>query len=211
MITVYAFRRVPEFAQGVVRDLRVRWALNEVGLPYQTQLLDGGAHKQSAYRQLQPFGQVPAYEEDDLVMFESGAIVLHIGAKSTTLLPSDPHGRARATCWVLAALNTIEVVAQQLAEIDLFYPAEAWACAHRPQVEERVRVRLGELAARLEGRDYLEERFTAGDLMMTTVLRLLRHTRLVTAHPLLGPYLARCEARPAFQRALTEQLAAFAA
>ena len=112
---------------------------------------------------------------------------------------------------MLAALNTIEVVVQQLAEIDIFYPAEAWALAHRPQVEERVRVRLGELAARLGGRDYLEERFTAGDLMMATVLRLLRHTRLVTAHPLLGPYLARCEARPAFQRSLAEQLAGFAA
>lgn len=211
MITVYAFRRVPEFAQGVVRDLRVRWALNEAGIPYQTQLLEGGAHKAEAYRSLQPFGQVPAYREDELVMFESGAIVLHIGAKSETLLPADAAARARATCWVLAALNTVEVVAQQLAEIDVFCPAEAWAIAHRPQVEERVRVRLGELATRLAGREYLEGRFTAGDLMMATVLRLLRHTRLVTAHAVLGPYLARCEARPGFQRALAEQLAGFAA
>jgi glutathione S-transferase len=210
MITVYAFRRVPEFAQGVVRDLRVRWALHEAGIPYQTQLLEGGAHKQGAYRGLQPFGQVPAYQEDDLIMFESGAIVLHIGAKSQTLLPADAQERARATCWVLAALNTIEVVLQPLAEIDIFYPAEAWAIAHRPQVEERVRVRLAELAARLEGRDYLEEHFTAGDLMMATVLRIIRHTPLVTVHPVLGPYLARCEARPAFQRSLAEQLAEFA-
>jgi glutathione S-transferase len=210
MITVYAFRRVPEFAQGVVRDLRVRWALKEAGIPYRTHLLEGGAHKAGAYRSLQPFGQVPAYQEDELILFESGAIVLHIGAQSPTLLPADPQKRARATCWVLAALNTIEVVVQQLAEIDIFHPAEAWASAHRPQVEERVRVRLAELAARLEGRDYLEEHFTAGDLMMATVLRIIRHTSLVTAHPLLGPYLARCEARPAFQRSLAEQLAQFA-
>jgi glutathione S-transferase len=210
MITVYAFRQAPGFAQGVVRDLRVRWALNEAGLDYQTSLLGDGAHKEAPYRGLQPFGQIPAYQEDDLVLFESGAIVLHVGAKSSVLLPEDAHGRARTTCWVFAALNSIEVVVQQLAEIDIFFPKEPWAIAHRPQVEERVRIRLEELAARLQGRDYLEEHFSCGDLMMATVLRLLRHTTLVTGHALLGPYLARCEARPAFQRALTEHLAAFA-
>jgi glutathione S-transferase len=211
MITVYAFKSVPQFAQGLVRDLRVRWAPQEAGIPYRTQLLEGGEHQEAPYRSLQPFGQVPAYQEEDLVMFESGAIVLHISARSDVLLPQDEHGRARATCWLLAALNTIEVVVQQLAEIDLFYPAEAWAQQHRPQVQERVRVRLGELRAYLAGRDYLEKRFTAGDLMMTTVLRNLRHTSLVHADPVLGPYLKRCEARPAFQQALKEQMAAFAA
>lgn len=210
MITVYAFRQVPQFAQGVVRDLRVRWALNEAGITYEARLVAGGAHKEAAYRGLQPFGQIPAYQEDDLVLFESGAIVLHVAARSAALLPEDARGRARAICWVFAALNSIEVVLQQLAEIDIFFPHEPWALAHRPQVLERVGVRLGELAARLQGRDYLEERFTCGDLMMATVLRILRHTTLVTQHAVLGPYLRRCEARPAFQRALAEHLAAFA-
>jgi glutathione S-transferase len=211
MITVYAFRQVPEFAEGVVRDLRVRWALHEAGLPYRQQLLSGNAHKQPPYRRLQPFGQVPAYEEDGLVLFESGAIVLHIGARSAALLPPEPEARARATCWLLAALNTVEVVVQRLAELDFFYPHAPWATQQRPVVEELVRARLAELAGVLHGREYLEERFTAGDLMMASVLRILRHTTLVSADPVLGPYLERCEARAAFQRALREQLSAFAA
>jgi glutathione S-transferase len=210
MITVSALRQVPPFAEGVVRDLRVRWALHEAGLPYQARLLSIPELGSSAYRGLQPFGQVPAYEEDGLVLFESGAIVLHIGARSATLLPTDERGRARAVAWVFAALNSIETAVQQLAELDLFYAAERWAREHRPALEQRVRLRLRELAACLGDRAHLEERFTAGDLMMTTVLRILRHTQLVAAEPLLAAYQARCEARPAFQRALQEQLADFA-
>jgi glutathione S-transferase len=210
MITVYALRWVPDFAEGVVRDLRVRWALHEAGLPYRAQLLGGGAHKQPEYRRLQPFGQVPAYEEDGLVLFESGAIVLHIGARSAALLPPEPAARARATCWLLAALNTIEVVVQPLAELDFFYPQESWAKQQRPTAEARVRARLAELSGELRGREYLEGRFSAGDLMMASVLRILRHTTLVSSDPVLGPYLSRCEARPAFQLALREQLSAFA-
>jgi glutathione S-transferase len=211
MITISAFRRVPPFAQGLVRDLRVRWALNEAAAPYRTRLIDAAEQGSAGYRALQPFGQVPAFEEDGLVLFESGAIVLHIGARSAALLPGDEPARARAITWLFAALNTIEVVVQPLAEIDLFYAGQEWAQRRRPDLEKRVRLRLSELAARLGNRQYLEERFTVGDLMMTTVLRILRHTRLVEAEPLLEAYQARCEARPAFQRALQEQMAAFEA
>ena len=211
MITISAFRRVPPFAQGLVRDLRVRWALNEAAAPYRTRLIDAAEQGSAGYRALQPFGQVPAFEEDGLALFESGAIVLHIGARSEALLPGDTAGRARAITWLFCALNTIEVVVQPLAEIDLFYAGQEWAQRRRPDLEKRVRLRLSELAARLGNRQYLEERFTVGDLMMTSVLRILRHTRLVEAEPLLGAYQARCEARPAFQRALQEQMAAFEA
>jgi len=211
VITIFAYQQVPPMVQGLVRDLRVRWALKEAGLEYRTQLLGPGENKQPPYRALQPFGQVPAYREDELVMFESGAIVLHIGAKSTALLPAQPAARARATCWLLAALNTLEPVVQQLTEIDLFFPQAPWANERRALIEQRLRMRLAELAAALGARAYFEERFTAGDLMIATVLRFLRHTTLVTQDPVLGPYLARCEARPAFQEAHAEQLAAFAA
>jgi len=152
---------------------------------------------------------VPAFEEDGLVLFESGAIVLHVGARSEALLPIDVAGRARAVTWLIAALNTLEVVIQQLAELDLFWADQEWAKLRRPLVERAVKRRLAELAAWLGDRDYLENRFTVGDLMMTTVLRILRHTHLVEAEPKLSAYLARCEARPAFQRALREQMATF--
>ncbi|HEY8053106.1 MAG: glutathione S-transferase family protein [Steroidobacterales bacterium] len=209
MITVSAFRQVPPFAQGLVRDLRVRWALNEAGLAYRARLLESGEQTSPAYRALQPFGQVPAFEEDGLTLFESGSIVLHIGARSETLLPSDPRDRAHAITWVFAALNTIEVVVQQLASLDLFFADQDWARQQRPGVEKRVRLRLSELTARLADQQYLEGRFSAGDLVMTTVLRILRHTQLVEEYPALHAYQTRCEARPAFQLALAEQLGAF--
>ena len=209
MITVSAFKWVPPFAQGLVRDLRVRWALEEAGLPYEVKLIDASDQASTAYRACQPFGQVPIFEEDGLVLFESGAIVLHIGARSETLLPADPHARARATTWVFAALNTIEIMVQALAAIDLFHADEPWATLRRPAAESDVVRRLAELAVRLGDREYLDDRFTAGDLMMTTVLRILRHTDLLEREPSLKAYVARCEARPAFQRALRDQLAAF--
>jgi len=211
MITVYSYKWVPDFAQGLVRDLRVRWALEEAGLDYQEWLIGLGDDQNSpAYRACQPYGQVPVYAEDDLILFESGAIVLHIGEKSEALLPADQKARARATCWLFSALNTIEPAVQELAGLDLFHAEEAWAAQRRPQVDEWVRKRLAELAAWLGDKDYLEGEFTLGDLMMATVLRNLRHTDLVAGHPILGPYLARCEARPAFERALTDQMASFA-
>jgi glutathione S-transferase len=209
MITISAFKWVPPFAQGLVRDLRVRWALEEAGLAYRARLIDADDQASADYRALQPFGQVPVLEEGDLVLFESGAIVLHIGARSEALLPADAAGRARAVTWLFTALNTIEVVIQPLAEIDLFHADQQWAQLRRPDAEKAVKLRLAELAARLGDSDYLEDRFTAGDLMMTAVLRILRHTDLVEAEPRLKAYQARCEARPAFQRALRDQLAAF--
>ena len=209
MITVSAFKSVPPFARGLVRDLRVRWALEEAGLPYRTRLLGQGDQGSAEYRALQPFGQVPILEEDGFTLFESGAILLHIGQGSETLLPAEPKARARATTWLMCALNTIEPAIQQLAAIDLFYADQAWAKQRRPGAEDMVKRRLAELAAALGQRDHLEDRFTVGDLMMTTVLRILRHTQLVAAEPRLAAYQARCEARPAFQRALKAQMADF--
>src|SRR5687768_10237617 len=211
MITVTAFPWVPPFAQGLVRDLRVRWALEEAGLPYQARLIDGADQASEEYRRLQPFGQVPAYDDGEVRLFESGAIVLHIAERSETLLPSDPAGRARAIAWMFAALNSIEPHIQNLAAIDLFYADQEWAKLRRPGAVEMAEKRLGELAAWLDGRDWLEDRFTAGDLLMTSVLRIPRHTDLVAKQPALEAYRLRCEARPAFQRALAAQMAPFAA
>lgn len=209
MITISAFKWVPPFAQGVVRDLRVRWALEEAGLPYQARLIDPEVQASADYRMLQPFGQVPIFQEDGLTLFESGAIVLHVASRSEVLLPRDEAGRARAITWVFAALNSIEIHLQQLAEIDLFNPDKEWAKQRRPDVVKAIQGRLRELATCLGGREYLEDRFTAGDLMMTTVLRILRHTDLLDGEPTLKAYKERCEARPAFQRALAAQLEPF--
>ena len=209
MMTVSAFKWVPPFAQGLVRDLRVRWALEEAGLPYQVKLIDNKDQASPDYRKLQPFGQVPVLEEDGLVLFESGAIVLHIANKCEALLPADAAGRARAVTWLFAALNSIEIAIQPLAEVDLFFAQEEWAKLRRPGVVESLKVRLGELAAHLGEREYLEDRFTAGDLMMVTVLRILRHTDVLDGFPTLKAYKERCEARPAFQRALAAQMAPF--
>jgi len=209
MIRVSAFRWVPPFARGLVRDLRVRWALEEAGLPYEERLIGPEDQVSESYRGLQPFGQVPAYEEDGLVLFESGAIVLHVAERSEELMPSDPTRRARVTTWMFAALNTMEPRIQNLAEIDLFHAEEEWAKLRRPVAVEAAKTRLANLAGWLGGRDYLEDRFTAADLLMTTVLRILRHTDLVQQMPALEAYRLRCEARPAFQKALADQMAAF--
>jgi glutathione S-transferase len=211
MITITAFKAVPPFAQGIVRDLRARWALEEAGIPYGVRLIGREDQASPAYRALQPFGQVPVLEDDGLVLFESGAIVLYVAAKSETLLPRNEIGRERATAWVFAALNSIEQFAQGLASLDFFHASQAWAKEQRPQAEAAARQRLALLATWLGDRDWLEDRFTAGDLMMATVLQILRHTDLVAGEPTLAAYLARCEARPAFQRALEGQMAAFRA
>jgi glutathione S-transferase len=211
MIIVSAFKSVPPFARGLVRDLRVRWALEEAGLPYEQKLLADGEKDSADYREWQPFGQVPAYEEDGLRLFESGAIVLHIAERSETLLPRDPAGKSRATEWLIAALNSVEPQIQNLAAIDLFYAQEEWAKLRRPGAEEMVRNRLAAVKTALGNDHWLtDNRFSAGDLMMATVLRILRHTELVEQAG-LGDYLARCEERPAFQRALDAQMAVFAA
>ena len=212
MITVSAFRSVPPFAKGLVRDLRVRWALEEAGIPYEARLLDQGEQDSPDYRAIQPFGQVPYMQDGDFVMFESGAIVLHIAEKSPVLSPSDPEARLRMHTWLIAALNSVEPALQNLFLIDILFTEEAWAKARRPGAEAFAIRRLEGLAAWLKGREYLaDERFTAADLMMTTVLRLARETDLVTGNPVLDAYVRRCEARPAFQRALAAQTAPFEA
>ena len=210
MIKVSAFRWVPDFARGLVRDLRVRWALEEAGLPYEARLIGTADQKSEAYRAMQPFGQVPVYEEDGLVLFESGAIVLHIAERSDVLMPSDSQDRARMTAWMFAALNSIEPHIQNLTAIDLFFAAEDWAKARRPGALKMAETRLQALSDWLDGRDYLEDRFTAADLLMTTVLRVLRDTDKVASRPVLAAYQRRCESRPAFAKALADQLASFA-
>lgn len=211
MIRVSAFRWVPPVAQGLVRDLRVRWALEEAGLEYEVRLIGPEDQQSRAYLELQPFGQVPAYEEDGLVLFESAAIVLHVASCTEVLMPADPAGRARVTAWMFAAMNSVEPHITNLAVIDLFNAGREWAKLRRPAAVDAVKARLERLANWLAGRDYLEERFTAADLLMTTVLRNLRHTDLVAQVPALEAYQRRCEARPAFQRALSAQMATFAA
>jgi glutathione S-transferase len=210
MITISAFRSVPPFAQGLVRDLRVRWALEEAGIPYKTRLLEQGEGDTREYRALQPFGQVPIFVEDDVALFESGAIVLHIGERSEVLLPKDAEARARAIQWLIAALNSIEPFVMNVATIDAFFTDQEWAKLRRPSAEAFVRRRLGSLSGSLGDKSYLDgDRFTAGDLMMSTVLRILRHTDIVTSDQRLAAYVERCTARPAFRRALDAQLGDF--
>lgn len=208
MLQLMTLKQVPPFAQGLVRDLRVRWALEEAGLPYETRLLSFGEHKRPEHRAFQPFGQVPAIQDGPLVLFESGAIVLHVARQSSVLLPADPVASERAIAWVFAALNSVEPLVAQLAEIDLFHAEKEWARLRRPAVEASLVARLVDLASWMAGRDWLEDRFTVGDLMMAAVLRILRQTDLVTGHAVLGPYLARCESRPAFAKALADHMAA---
>jgi len=210
MITISAFKWVPDFARGQVRDLRARWALEEAGLPYRTRLLELGDQDKDDYRALQPFGQVPILEEDGFVLFESGAIVLHIAEKSETLLPKEPLARARAMQWVIAALNSLEPFILNVALIDLFYKDEEWAKLRRPGAVEFAQKRLAGLSKSLGDKPYLDgDRFTAGDLMMTTVLRILNYTDIVTSDKRLAAYIERCTARPAFKRALDAQMGDF--
>ncbi len=209
MITLYAYRWVPDFAQGFVRDLRVRWALEEAGIPYREQLIGLEEKGSPDYLAIQPFAQVPAIEEDGALLFESGAIVLGIARRSDALMPTDPAGRGRTEAWMFAALNSIEPVVANLAEIDIFAADEAWAIERRPAAAEAVEVRLAQLDHWLGERDHLEGRFSAGDLLMTTVLRDLAHTDMVEQHPRLAAYRDRCMARPGFTKALADQLRSF--
>jgi glutathione S-transferase len=210
MITISAFRWVPDFAQGQVRDLRARWALEEAGLPYRTRLLGQGDQDKPDYRGQQPFGQVPILEEDGFVLFETGAIVLRIGERSEALLPRETAARARAIQWLIAALNSVEPFVMDVARIDIFYADQEWAKLRRPGAVEFVQRRLAGLSKALGDKPYLDgDRFTAGDLMMTTVLRILKHTDIVTGDKRLAAYVERCTARPAFKRALDAQMTDF--
>ncbi len=210
MITVIAPKWVPPLVQGLVRDLRVRWALEEAGLPYQTRLISRDEQTAPAYRELQPFGQVPVYEEDGVRLFETGAIVLHIADRAPSLGPRDADARTRMIMWMFAALNSVEPRLQALTEIDLFAAGQAWAEQRRPAVLETARGRLQGLAASLGEREYLDGPFSAADLLMTTVLRIPRHCELVASFPALDAYRQRCEARPAFQAALASQMDEYA-
>jgi glutathione S-transferase len=207
MITISAFRWVPPFARGQVRDLRVRWALEEAGIPYRTRLLSFGDQDKPDYRALQPFGHVPIFEEEGQVLFETGAIVLYIGERSEALLPAEPDARARATQWLISALNSVEPHIMTVASIEIFYAGEEWAKLRKPSASEFAARRLSALAAALGDKAYLDgDRFTVGDLMMSTVLRIM--PPLVT-DPRLAAYVERCTGRPAFQRALDAQLGDF--
>jgi glutathione S-transferase len=207
-IEITAFRWVPEFAQGVVRDLRARWALEEAGLDYRVRLLD--QRRPPEYLQEQPFDQVPILRDDTLQIFESGAIVQYVGEKSEALLPTDPRGRFRAIQWTYAALNSVEPAILNLLLIDVFYKGEEWAKLRRPGAEEFARLKVKRLSEWLGDKTWLEgERFTIGDLVMTTTLRFLRHTGLVAEFPNLAAYVQRAESRPAFQQALSDQLATY--
>ena len=208
-IQVSAFRWVPAFAQGYVRDLRVRWALEEAGLPYEANLLDGDEKNSANYRAWQPFGQVPAYRDDDVEMFESGAIVLHISERSEALSPKDAAGRARVMTWVIAALNSVEPHAWNLIGFDGEGAGGAWAEKRRAELEAALDRRLSALEQRLTGRDYLEDRFTAGDIIMATVLRELIECGALARYPALAAYVQRCMDRPAFGRALEAQMKPF--
>jgi glutathione S-transferase len=208
-IEITAFRWVPEFAQGVVRDLRARWALEEAGLDYRVRLLD--QQRPPEYLKEQPFDQVPVLNDGDVRIFESGAIVQYVGEKSDELLPRDTQGRYRAIQWTYAALNSVEPAILNLLLIDIFFTGEEWAKLRRPGAEEFARLKLRRVSDWLGDKEWLEGRFTIGDLVMITVLRFLRHTSLVAEFPNLAAYLARGEERPAFKRALADQLATYAA
>ena len=208
-IELTAYSWVPPFAQGFVRDLRVRWALEEAGLRYEARLIDVRNKASSPYSDWQPFGQVPAYRDDEVEMFESGAIVLHIAARSEALAPRDAAGQARVATWVLAALNSVEPHVQNLVHLDAFHAGEAWTVERRPQAEALLEGRLQSLAAWLGDKAWLEDGFTAGDLMMVTVLRELGDNAMLARFPTLDAYRRRGEARPAFARAMEAQLQPF--
>jgi glutathione S-transferase len=208
-VEVTAFRWVPPFAAGLVRDLRIRWALEEIERPYRVRLLDALNPRPHDYFAEQPFGQVPAYRDNEVQLFESGAILIHLGLQDERLLPSDASGRMRAIAWLVAALNSVEPIFFELATINIFAKGEAWTEERKPQVIENIRKRLALLAEALGDQDWFEGRFTIGNLMMVSVLRNLRKSGLVEEQPALAAFQQRGEERPAFQRALADQLAVF--
>jgi glutathione S-transferase len=205
--TITAFERSPDGGKGLARDTRVRWALEEVGQPYKVRLVSFAAMKEPAHLARHPFGQIPTYEEGDLVLFESGAIILHIAEHHAGLLPEDANGRARAIAWMFAALSTVEPPILELVTARVLEGNSPWTAERLPLVKDRVRDRLNQLAQRLGGADWLDGAFSAGDLMMVHVLQRLRPSGLLDEYPRLAAYVARAEARPAYRRAFAAQLA----
>jgi len=206
-ITITAFERSPDGGQGLARDTRVRWALEEAGQPYAVRLVSFAAMKEPAHLALHPFGQIPTYEEDGLVLFETGAIILHIAERHRGLLPDDAHGRAHAIAWMFAAINTMEPPILELATARIQEGDKPWTEQRLPLVKDRVRVRLQQLSVRLAAGAWLDREFSAGDLMMVSVLLRLRPSGLLDEYPNLAAYVARGEARPAYRRAFAAQLA----
>jgi glutathione S-transferase len=206
-ITITAFEKSPDGGKGLARDTRVRWALEEVSQPYEVRLVSFGALKEPAHLARNPFGQIPTYEEGDLVLFETGSIVLHIAERHAGLLPDDPDARARAITWMFAALNTVEPPILELVTARLLEKDKPWTEERLPLVMDRVRSRLKPLAGRLGDADWLDGAFSAGDLMMVSVLLRLRPSGILDEFPSLAAYVARGEARPAYKRAFAAQLA----
>ena len=206
-ITITAFERSPDGGQGLARDTRVRWALEEVGQPYDVRLVSFRALKEPAHLALHPFGQIPTYEDGDLALFETGSIVFHIAERYPGLLPTDATARARAITWMFAALSTVEPPILELAIAKLLESDKPWNKERLPLVEGRVRDRFKQLSARLGHADWLEGAFSAGDLMMVSVLLRARSSGLLDEFPNLAAYVARGEARPAYKRAFEAQLA----
>jgi glutathione S-transferase len=209
--TITAFKRSPDRGRGLARDMRVRWALEEVGQTYDVRLLSFSEMKEAAHRALHPFGQIPTYEEGDLALFESGAIVFHIAERHAGLLPDDANARARAISWMFAALSTMEPPIVDRAMATLLERDKSWYEQRLPLVEDRIRVRLGELSNRLGDADWLDGQFSAGDLLMVSVLLRLSGSGILDEYPNLSAYIARGEARPAYKRAFDAQLAVFTA
>jgi glutathione S-transferase len=206
---ITAFESSPDRGQGLARDMPVRWALEEVGQPYDVRLVSFRALKETTHRARHPFGQIPTYEEGDLVLFESGAIVFHIAGRHAGLLPQDANARARAITWMFAALSTVEPPIVQLEVSMLLERDKTWYEERLPMVEDRIRSRLHELSDRLGDADWLDGAFSAGDLLMVQVLRRLNGSGILESYPNLSAYVARGEARPAFKRAFDAQLAVF--
>lgn len=209
--TITAFEASPDQGQGMARDMRVRWALEEVSQPYDVQLVSFTEMKQPAHLRRHPFGQIPTYEEGDLTLFETGAIILHIAERHAGLLPADANARARAITWMFSALNTMEPPIVELEQSELVESDKPWHKERVPILKDRIRVRLRQLSNRLGNADWLDGAFSAGDLMMVMVLRRLEGTGLCEEYPNLAAYVARGEARPAYKRAFADQLAVFTA
>jgi glutathione S-transferase len=206
-ITITAFERSPDRGQGLARDTRVRWALEEVAQPYEVRFVSFRALKEPEHLARSPFGQIPTYEEGDLVLFETGAIVLHLAQRHPGLLPRDADARARAVAWMFAAVSTVEPPILELSAAKLVEEGRSWAKERFPLVADRVRARLGPLAAHLGEREWLDGAFSAGDLMMVHVLLRLRASGLLDEHANLAAYVARAEQRPAYRRAFEAQYA----
>jgi glutathione S-transferase len=206
-ITITAFEKSPDGGKGLARDTRVRWALEETRLPYEVRLVSFHAMKQADHLARHPFGQIPTYQEGDLVLFETGAIVLHIATRHAGLLPEDGHARARAIAWMFAALNTVEPPELEREVAKLAEGGKPWTAERLPLIEDRIRFRLGQLSAHLGEAEWLDGAFSVGDLMMVSVLLRVRSSGLLDEYPNLAAYLARGEARPAYRRAFEAQLA----